>query len=148
MTRRRQSIGRGVVLPTAVRRSILDHARREFPLECCGLLVGRRRQIAFAVACANVARSETRYRIAPREHIDLRRALRGFSPAVEIIGVYHSHPRGTPFPSPTDVADASYRDWLYVIAGRAGSRPALGAFLIRDNRVRALPVYSGSRSKA
>jgi proteasome lid subunit RPN8/RPN11 len=103
--------------------------------------------VAFAVACTNVARSETRYRIAPREHIDLRRALRAFSPPLDIVGVYHSHPHGRPVPSSTDVAEAAYPEWIYVIAGLSGSRPALRAYRIRNSRVRALPLYARSSSK-
>ena len=139
--------GQRVGLPRAVRRAILEHARRQAPRECCGLLVGRGRQVIFAVACINVARSTTRYRIAPREHIDLRRALRAFSPSLEIIGVYHSHPRGTPVPSPTDVADAAYPDWIYVIVGRDGGRPAIGAYRIRAGRVGALPLHASGPTK-
>jgi proteasome lid subunit RPN8/RPN11 len=108
--RSRAASRHGVALPRAVRRAIVMHARREAPRECCGLLVGCGREVAFAVACTNVARSETRYRIAPREHIDLRRALRAFSPPLDIVGVYHSHPRGRPVPSPTDVVEAAYPD--------------------------------------
>jgi proteasome lid subunit RPN8/RPN11 len=147
MRSRPSSEGQGVVLPRAVRRAIVDQARLEAPLECCGLLVGRGRDVAFAVACTNVARSETRFRIAPREHIDLRRALRAFSPPLDIVGVYHSHPRGKPLPSPTDVAEAAYPEWVYVIAGRPGGRPALRAYRIREGRVRALPLHQGPPRK-
>jgi len=137
----------GITLPGAVRRAILDHARRQAPLECCGLLVGRGRKVGFAVACVNVAQSRTRYRIAPRDHIDLRRALRAFSPPLEIIGVYHSHPRSRPEPSLTDIADAAYPDWAYVIVGRIGTRLALRAYQIRQRRVRALSMRAGSPSR-
>lgn len=147
MTSQPASAGQGVVLPRVVRRAIVDQARGEAPRECCGLLVGRGREVAFAVACTNVARSETRYRIAPREHIDLRRALRAFSPPLDIVGVYHSHPRTRPLPSPTDIADAAYPEWIHVIAGRIGGRPALRAYQIRNGRVRALPLYVGLPSK-
>ena len=142
MTRRAFSPDPGVVLPRAVRRAIVDHARREAPLECCGLLVGRGRTVAFAVACTNAARSKTRYRIHPREHIGMRRALRAFSPPLAIVGVYHSHPLGRAEPSPTDVAEASYPDWVHVIVALGTSRPAIGAYQIRNGNVRALPLHA------
>jgi len=145
MTRRAPAPG--VILPPLVKRAVLSQAVREAPLECCGLLVGRGRDVMFAVACSNAAQSETRYRIAPREHIDVRRALRRFSPPLDIIGVYHSHPSGRPVPSPTDVADAAYPEWIYLIVGRAGGRPAMRAYQIRQGQARALRVYSRPRRK-
>ena len=36
----------------------------------------------------------SRFRVDDREHIALRRALRGFTPELGVIGAYHSHPRG------------------------------------------------------
>ena len=43
--------------------------------------------------------------------------LRQFSPALSILGVYHSHPAGVAEPSPTDIDEAMYPEWAYVIIG-------------------------------
>ena len=147
MTRRTLSAGSGVALPLAVRRAIVDHARREAPLECCGLLLGRGRAVTFAAACTNAARSATRYRIHPREHIDVRRTLRKFSPPLEIVGVYHSHPSGRPVPSATDIAEARYPTWVHLIVGLRASRPEIVAYQIRGGRVRTLLVHAPPRAK-
>ncbi len=91
-----------------------------------------------AVPMANIDERPTRFRIADEQHIDVRRALRESRPPLAILGVYHSHPAGTAWPSPTDIADAMYPEWLYVIAGLAGRRSTLRAFRIRHGR--AFPV--------
>ena len=109
-----------VLLPLAVRRAIVAHARETHPAECCGLLVGRGRRVRFAVRMRNVADSPTRYRLDDRAHIALRKALRAFTPPLAIVGVYHSHPDGTAAPSPTDLAEAYYAEWVHVIVGGRG----------------------------
>jgi len=131
-----------VAMPARVGRAILEHARREAPRECCGLLLGTRRTIHYAVALPNRSRLRTRYRIDPRDHVGWRRHLRQVSPELAIVGVYHSHPTGPPEPSPTDVAEAHYPEWIHVIAtlqGRARTR----AFRIRRGRVTPLGIRVG-----
>jgi proteasome lid subunit RPN8/RPN11 len=123
-----------------VRRAMIAHARRENPNECCGFLLGRPREILYAVPMRNVAASRTRYRIDDRAHIALRRALRPIAPALEIVGVYHSHPAGDPVASPTDVAEAMYPEWVHVIIGLRGGRARVQAFRIANGRARALEV--------
>jgi len=89
-----------LTLPAAVRRAILAHAERDAPRECCGLLIGRSGRVLHAAAMRNISASpRVRFRIDPREHIVLRRELRRLSPALEIVGVYHSHPAGPAEPS-------------------------------------------------
>src|SRR6185295_3038471 len=93
-------------IPTAVTRAIVAHARRDHPNECCGLLLGRRGAVQFALPMENVLASPTRYRISDAAHIECRRFLRSFAPELSIVGVYHSHPAGTAEPSPRDLAEA------------------------------------------
>jgi len=126
------------VLPPEVRRAIVDHARRDHPLECCGLLVGRGRVVTEAVPMRNVEASATRFRIDDREHIALRRRLRQMSPPLDVVGVYHSHPDGPPRPSPSDIAEAYYPDWVYIVAGGPADRPRVRGFTIESGQVRPL----------
>lgn len=120
-----------VAVPWAIRRAIVAHARRERPRECCGLLLGSSGTVGFAVPMENTdGAPATRYQIDDRAHIDLRRATRRFVPALEVMGVYHSHPAGDPRPSDADLAEALYPDWLYLIVGlRRG--PAIRGYRIR-----------------
>jgi proteasome lid subunit RPN8/RPN11 len=123
----------------AVRRAIVAHARRAAPLECCGFLLGSHGHVAHAAPMRNAADGAVRYRIADRDHLTLRRAVRGLVPPIGIVGVYHSHPRGRAVPSGTDVSDAHYPDWVHVIVGL---RPRLEvrAFRIRRGAVRPVRV--------
>jgi len=127
-------------LPVAVRRALVAHARRERPRECCGLLIGAGGRVRYAIAMRNAATGTARYRLDPRDHIAVRRILRGCSPTLEIIGVYHSHPNGAALPSPTDLAAAHYPAWAYVIVGLRDDRAVVRAFQIRQSRARPLRI--------
>ena len=129
-----------VVLPPAVRRAIVAHTRDAQPAECCGLLLGRGARVAHAIRMANRAAPPHRYRIDDRAHIALRKILRDIRPPLTIVGVYHSHPRGSLEPSATDRAEAHYPDWVHVIAGTHGRRVRLAAFRIRAGRVRRVAI--------
>ena len=127
-------------IPRRVRDAITTQARRERPHECCGFLLGNGARVAHAVPMRNVAASATRYRIDDVAHIELRRVLRLFAPALSIVGVYHSHPAGDAIASATDLAEAWYPEWAYVIVGLGRRRPSLRAFRIRTGRVRRLAI--------
>ena len=114
--------------------AIRDHARRERPRECCGILVGVDETIVEAVAAANVAAEPTRrYEVSPADHFaQIKRCRATAGPdARRIVGVYHSHPHSAPVPSPTDLEQA-FDEYVYLIAGPVdGSAP----FAIRGYRL-------------
>jgi len=137
---------RAVSIDPAIRSAIVRHARRERPRECCGLLVGRGRHVAFAVPTANLASSASRFRVADRAHISLRRALRGFTPALAVIGAYHSHPRGPARPSERDVRESMYPDWIHLIVGLEGGAPNVRAFILARGRATTLTIRWRARA--
>lgn len=127
-------------IPAAVRRAMVAHARRERPNECCGLLLGAGRAVQYALPVTNVMASPTRYRVSNAAHIECRRLLRAFSPALSIVGVYHSHPAGAAEPSPRDLAEAMYPEWLYAIVGLGEKPPSLRVFRIRHGRAQKVSL--------
>ena len=120
--------------------SIVDHARRDAPNECCGLLIGTADLIDEAVAATNILAHPSRYQLDPRAHIDANRRLRGTARAV--VGAYHSHPRTPALPSPRDVAEANYPEFVWLIVSLAGRDPDYRTYRIvgRDITELALAV--------
>ena len=113
-----------------VLRTIVADAARGGTQEVCGLLMGNGLRIHEARPCANVHPTpQTHFEIDPRALIDAHRAERAGGP--ELIGFYHSHPRGPCEPSATDRAHAA-RDgkvWAIVAEGRVRFwRDAAGGF--------------------
>ena len=120
----------GVRLTRAVREAIVGHARASLPDECCGLLVGANGLIDECVPSPNVDPSPaTRFRLDPAVHVRTIRRLRG-TPRT-IAGCYHSHPATAAVPSPRDVADALYPEFVWIIVSLTNpGEPALAAFRI------------------
>lgn len=89
-------------IPRNVLRRIVDHAWSSYPVECCGLLVGRRDQVQVAEAVRNLhaGQRSDRFEIDPVDHVRVWEAAR--AAGCEVVGCYHSHPDGTARPSPLD----------------------------------------------
>jgi proteasome lid subunit RPN8/RPN11 len=104
-----------------IRQQVIDdmiaHAREEAPNECCGLLAGSTRTIDACIRTHNLKMSPTEYLVDPADHFAAIRRLRAEGRA--IVGAYHSHPRSAAVPSPTDVSEAHYPEFLYVIVSLA-----------------------------
>jgi proteasome lid subunit RPN8/RPN11 len=119
-------IGNGIEISRRALDAVIAHARAEAPRECCGLLVGQAASISEAVAARNLAAEATRFLIDPQDHINVMRAVRGRG--LRIVGFYHSHPHTIAVPSPTDRAEASYPDHLYLIVSLAAEPADLRLF--------------------
>ena len=113
------SSGPELLVPAAIRDAILERARNGRPEEICGIFGGEydhdgRSRVRSQYPAENVAETpRTRYRIDPEAQLELfdRLEERG----EEIVGFYHSHPRGPARPSETDVAQATWPDRSYLI---------------------------------
>jgi proteasome lid subunit RPN8/RPN11 len=106
-----------------VTRAVLDRLLAEaaaaVPEECCGLLLGRDGLIEEARPAANVATDRRRaFEIDPQALVDAHRAARAGGP--QILGYYHSHPRGPAEPSATDRAQAAHDGKVWAIVGTSG----------------------------
>ena len=118
---------------------MIAHAREEAPNECCGLLVGPPGRIDEVVRCTNLDVSPVRYRLDPKRHIDTNKRLRHTSRAV--VGVYHSHPHSPAVPSESDVAEAHYPEFVWIVVSLADAQaPDVRAYTIAGGVVTPLVI--------
>jgi proteasome lid subunit RPN8/RPN11 len=119
-----------LLVPEPIRVAILTHAENSLPDECCGLVaMDETGSVRFAYPLTNANPSPATFTVDPLEHFGAMRHAE--SRGWEISGVFHSHPKGEPIPSATDVAMAGDSDWIYFIIGRG----ELSAFRIRDGEI-------------
>lgn len=125
-----------------VRQPVLDdvvsHAREEAPFECCGLLVASAGVIVENVRMRNLERSRTRYLIDPAQHIETNRRLRGTGRSVA--GAYHSHPASPAVPSPSDLAESHYPEFLYIIVSLDAGAPSVRAYRLKGGSFDAVAL--------
>ena len=120
--------------------SLIAQARRTPDVEICGLLSGRDGEIMEIFPADNASgKPETSYEIGPRELFASMRNLR--RERLELLGIYHSHPKAPNEPSPADIAGAFYPEVAYFIAspGEDAELP-VRAFTIRDGVAKELQI--------
>jgi proteasome lid subunit RPN8/RPN11 len=122
-----------VRVPLSVIREIERHAREVAPEECCGLLGGTAGVVGSLYRLRNVAETpHTRYWADVRDVVAAFRLMR--ERGEQLVGIYHSHPRGTPRPSETDIRHAFYPEAVYFIIALEPT-PCLRAYRIADGTV-------------
>jgi proteasome lid subunit RPN8/RPN11 len=136
-------------IPETLVRAIRDHARREYPHECCGALLGRVEPSAAGdgeirvVVALRAAENRREAEAAPRRFLITSEDYRAIERearerALDVLGFYHSHPDHPARPSEYD-RDHALPWYSYVIVsvreGRAGETPAdLTSWVLGDDR--------------
>ena len=116
---------------------IVAHAREAWPAECCGLLLGRGTAVAEAARTPNVSTDPNRFLVDPQAHIAARREAR--DRGIQVLGFYHSHPHSPPAPSVTDLAEASYPEYLSLIVSPATDQATIRLFRLVTGTFREIP---------
>jgi len=122
-----------ILLDRSVRDAVVAHAREGAPEEVCGVLGGTHgvpgtrgddghSHARTVERVPNVAAEpRNRYELDPAEQF---RAMEAVEDAGgDVVGFYHSHPRGPPRPSQTDETLATWDGYSYVIVSLGGTDP-------------------------
>jgi proteasome lid subunit RPN8/RPN11 len=131
----------GLVLDAGVRRALEEHARRIYPEECCGVLIGAfdgsRKVVRASHPIDNARRDSARNR-----YLMGGEAVRGAEAearrfGADIVGYYHSHPDVPAVPSETDRREATWPIYSYVILSvRKGEIAELRSWTLSEDRER------------
>ncbi len=118
---------------------IIDHARRDAPNECCGVVGVRDGRATRVIPVKNEAASPLKFEMG----IELFYALDAIDEAGEELGaIYHSHTRTFPYPSQTDINwSGQYRgtEWLIVGLDKGGDA-LVRSYRIDGGQVEEIPV--------
>lgn len=115
-------------IPPELRNAIVEHLAACLPEEGCGLLAGRDGLCSLVFLVENELRSTVAFRMNPQEQ--LQAFLRMEDDELELLAIFHSHPRGPQTPSPTDLAEYAYPDAVTIIAV-----PVTGEWTLRGFRM-------------
>jgi len=114
--------------------SIIQHAREDFPIECCGIIAGKDNLVERIIRVENELQSETEFSMngdevnAALKEIDLY--------GLEFMGVYHSHPSSTAYPSFSDVNKAIFPEVDHLIISlKDQNNPKIRNFKIKGSSV-------------
>ena len=109
-----------ILLTQRVISEIGDHAERDYPYECGGMLIGRfegdRKTVTETFPLENAREEQERHNrvlILPKDVLRVEKYAR--AKKLDVVGYYHSHPDDRAVPSQYDL-DHALPVWSYVIA--------------------------------
>jgi proteasome lid subunit RPN8/RPN11 len=118
---------------------MLADVNNRAPEEACGIVAGKGGHALKVFQATNMLHSHVRYRIEPKEQLDIFNQIeeRGW----DLLAIYHSHPSGPAYPSTTDIQEAYYPETTYLIWAQIGGRWIYKGFLIQAGKFTEVPVY-------
>ena len=129
-------------LPSAMVDEMIAHARAGLPNEACGVLAGANGRPERLFPMRNAEASPVVYRFDGNEQLRVFGEIE--DNGWELLAIFHSHTHTEAYPSPTDRAQAHWRDPVsgreaaaypgvrYLILSLAEQEPVLRAFTFRD----------------
>ena len=127
----------GLLIPAPLAEEILDHARKDAPNECCGIMAGKERSVQQVYPTTNIDSSPVKYTIDPQQMASAFRDAEKLG--LDILGFYHSHTHTEAYPSPTDTRLAppsDFFDYQYVIVSLQDDKnPVMRCFRIVERKV-------------
>src|SRR5436853_3773567 len=118
---------------------IRAHGERDYPFECCGLLIGRfengRKIVSETYAISNAREEEAkrnRFLIRPEEFMRGEKYARECN--LDVVGFYHSHPDDHPIPSQYDLEHAWPIYSYIVVAVTKGKAAGLRSWEMEQDR--------------
>lgn len=113
------------------------HINYQAPLEACGLLGGKDNRVELVLPVRNAAESPVRFKMDPRAQLRAMEQIE--AEGMEILAIFHSHPKGPSVPSPTDIEEAAY-PVVNIIWSKAGRRWQARGFWIEAGQVTETPL--------
>jgi proteasome lid subunit RPN8/RPN11 len=117
--------------------SIHHFAQQEAPREACGLLAGTAGVVAMVIPVKNIASGNTRFQMDPRAQLRAMELIE--IEKLEMLGIFHSHPKGDNQPSSSDIRESAY-PVINVICGRAGRKWNSRGFWIENSSFVEIPI--------
>ncbi|MGA7740877.1 MAG: M67 family metallopeptidase [Polyangia bacterium] len=128
-----------LVIPGSIYRELLDQARKQAPIEACGVLGGRGDRVEVFYPMTNIDHSADHFLMEPAEQFKVVKSLR--AAGQRVLAIHHSHPASPSRPSAEDIRLALTPDVLYTILSlQEPANPVLKAFAICEGVVTEHPL--------
>jgi proteasome lid subunit RPN8/RPN11 len=113
------------------------HITQAAPLESCGMLAGKDGLVQLVLPIKNALESKVRFQMEPIAQLRAMQQIE--AEGLELLAIFHSHPRGSSAPSPTDIQEAAY-PVVNIIWSKAGRRWQARGFWIEAGQVDEVPL--------
>ena len=132
-----------LIIPRPQYQAILHQLHTVYPQEGCGFLAGHCSpdgvgKVKHCYPVENVLHSEVAFAMHPALLVETILAIE--AECLDLLAIYHSHPRSAAAPSATDIAQVYDPDVAQLIVSLEDVlRPRGRAFLIQDGQYREIP---------
>ena len=113
------------------------HINFEAPLEACGLLGGKNQLVEIVLPVKNSLESRTQFQMDPRAQLRAMQQIE--AEGLEMVAIFHSHPKGPSVPSTTDIKKTLYQV-VTIIWAKVGRRWQARGFWIESGQVVEIPL--------
>ncbi|MGA0870565.1 MAG: M67 family metallopeptidase [Planctomycetota bacterium] len=128
----------------SVRVAMASHAQEAAPHEAVGLVVGTVGRGTEYARLRNTSEAPERsFTIDPLEFVRVEGAAR--DRGLRVLGLFHAHPGGEPWPSPTDCSQTWPGEWCWIGALGSGGSFDLRAFPLDGCRIRPAAARDQNR---
>jgi [CysO sulfur-carrier protein]-S-L-cysteine hydrolase len=121
---------------------MISNVQEKFPEEACGLLIGligaENYQVEEVYPTTNQFHSATRYQIEPVELLHVFNVME--EKQMDLVAIYHSHPKGPNTLSQTDIEKAYYPEAIYLLFSKENQAWQGNAFILQADRVIETPI--------
>jgi proteasome lid subunit RPN8/RPN11 len=125
-------------IPQSIFDRMVAQARREIPIESCGILAGQNGRIEKIYEMSNADNSSTHFSLKPHEQFAVVKDLR--AAGLRMVGIYHSHPATPARLSEEDIRLAITPDVVYLVLSLLGDEPCMKCFHVGAGGVIEVPL--------
>ena len=113
---------------------MIEHAKKGFPNEACGILAGKAEAVTDFFPMKNMDEASISYFMDPKEQLLVFKKMRQAGTGMR--GIFHSHVASEAYPSQKDVRLAFYPEASYLIVSLSDmKKPVLRSFRIENEKV-------------
>jgi len=128
-----------LVIPRAIFHELVVQARKQAPIEACGILGGRGDRVEVFHAMTNTDNSADHFLMDPAEQFKVVKALR--AAGQHMLAIHHSHPASPARPSAEDIRFSLTPDVLYTILSLENPKtPVVKAFAVQEGVAKEHPL--------
>ncbi|MCE5194299.1 MAG: M67 family metallopeptidase [Nitrospiraceae bacterium] len=118
---------------------IIRHCKKTAPNEACGILAGKGNVISKIYEMTNIEKSPESYFMDSKEQFSVMKEIREHE--LDIVCIYHSHPKSSAYPSRKDKTLAVYEEPVYMIISLAEKDAAIRVFSIKRKKVAEVEIF-------
>ena len=119
-----------IILSKIQKKILLDHTRKEEPNESCAILYGNKNIVKEIWLTKNIDSSPVEFTISPEQTLEMYQKCDELN--LEVIGIFHSHPKGEAYPSNTDKKFMKINQDEYVWIIYSGINKNFKAFILES----------------